>query len=733
MHTAGRLIEATMISRLSIPCSRTCHSTANFPIRASWKVDTQAIARRRRHWKTSKQRGASISANENLRRGDGKTSRRSDEDSLCHATGEEFTGDSLADGSFGLNLSSPPPEGRNKDAGPSSSGKDRAGNAGHYASSEAPPAMGALAGHGDAGSRPRDHPLQEAAMQYAALADTLWDNGHATPGDGSKVTALSAHGKKGAQARRGTVTAGSISNSGTKDGKRGEAHGLRQGMGMPPQVPQGLARHAQDLTASPSPKPRRRVPAINSTSERATRHTGASEDRAEAAQRSHAGASSDGPGGGYELPEGHPLRALYGASGGDVEEILSELDWRESLARSQGMSLVEMDEVPGTLREGGDGDQPQRQGPAHRSGAMRREMGAMDEETFVNRTKGEFLRQRLHDMSQALSSAVYPPRSDLPPSSPPRHEAPHSAYPPGHPLHMAPSQEEGAASPQEHSLELRPQHELRRQTSASDVREMPEGHPLGRAAMPMDAGADGADLTMASRHPLNADPSTLADALHAGGPLPVMDDSMSVGSLDAQVDSVLARLAQAQVARQAGGVPEYTEAAELPEAYGERELKLAMEMARVRQEMSRRDQDFELLRGVLKEAKAKLKKLKSTTMAEIARAQATLKEQDRRLAVAEASLSQLARVTFEWKGHASRVQLAGAFDGWTHFIDLTKEAGPDARGDSSFAIELRLYPGTYECKFLVDGQWMIDKTKEVVRSGNNENNLVRVTMPAPGN
>ncbi|KAH0451532.1 hypothetical protein IEQ34_018831 [Dendrobium chrysotoxum] len=39
---------------------------------------------------------------------------------------------------------------------------------------------------------------------------------------------------------------------------------------------------------------------------------------------------------------------------------------------------------------------------------------------------------------------------------------------------------------------------------------------------------------------------------------------------------------------------------------------------------------------------------------------------------------------------------------------------------------LWLYPGTYEIKFVVDGQWMIDPQREVATNGHITNNVLRV-------
>ena len=44
-----------------------------------------------------------------------------------------------------------------------------------------------------------------------------------------------------------------------------------------------------------------------------------------------------------------------------------------------------------------------------------------------------------------------------------------------------------------------------------------------------------------------------------------------------------------------------------------------------------------------------------------------------------------------------------------------------------FASEVRLYPGEYEYKFVVDGNWMHDDSKEVLYDDRgNANNILKV-------
>jgi 1,4-alpha-glucan branching enzyme len=51
--------------------------------------------------------------------------------------------------------------------------------------------------------------------------------------------------------------------------------------------------------------------------------------------------------------------------------------------------------------------------------------------------------------------------------------------------------------------------------------------------------------------------------------------------------------------------------------------------------------------------------------------------------------------------HASDVRVAGSFSNWQP-VEMKK------RKDGKFACEVRVPPGTFEYKYLVDGKWMTD-------------------------
>lgn len=73
-----------------------------------------------------------------------------------------------------------------------------------------------------------------------------------------------------------------------------------------------------------------------------------------------------------------------------------------------------------------------------------------------------------------------------------------------------------------------------------------------------------------------------------------------------------------------------------------------------------------------------------------------------------------------WPNSTSEVHLAGSFDGWTTQRKMKRsQAGV-------FSLSLKLYPGRYEIKFIVDGIWRVDPMLPVVHSNGYENNSLVV-------
>ncbi|KAG1334736.1 putative protein PTST, chloroplastic [Cocos nucifera] len=72
---------------------------------------------------------------------------------------------------------------------------------------------------------------------------------------------------------------------------------------------------------------------------------------------------------------------------------------------------------------------------------------------------------------------------------------------------------------------------------------------------------------------------------------------------------------------------------------------------------------------------------------------------------------------------AECVQVMGSFDGWTQ----GEEMSPEYSGDyARFSTILKLRPGRYEIKFLVDGEWQLSPELPTVGEGMMKNNLLVV-------
>ncbi|KAI4998600.1 protein FLOURY ENDOSPERM 6, chloroplastic-like [Hordeum vulgare subsp. vulgare] len=123
----------------------------------------------------------------------------------------------------------------------------------------------------------------------------------------------------------------------------------------------------------------------------------------------------------------------------------------------------------------------------------------------------------------------------------------------------------------------------------------------------------------------------------------------------------------------------------------------------------------------LRSIRAKIAVLEGKMALEIIEKNRVIEEKQTRLDEVEKALSELRTVYIVWSNPASEVLLTGSFDGWTSQRRMEKSE----RG--IFSLNLRLYPGRYEIKFIVDGVWKNDPLRPTVNNHGNENNLVIVT------
>eukprot|EP00250_Pteridium_aquilinum_P000786 c10952_g1_i1 orf=295-1806(-) len=157
-----------------------------------------------------------------------------------------------------------------------------------------------------------------------------------------------------------------------------------------------------------------------------------------------------------------------------------------------------------------------------------------------------------------------------------------------------------------------------------------------------------------------------------------------------------------------------------------------VELQEIKSALISKEQELSEVSRDLEETKAQLALVQAKATAEVAQAKQVALEKDIRLKSADLALANLKRVQIEYWGEGGRVELAGSFNGWKNFIpmepDLTSEISkPDgSRGPLMWETELWLYPGVYEIKFIVDGNWQVDQRREMVMKNSLHNNLLRV-------
>jgi len=80
--------------------------------------------------------------------------------------------------------------------------------------------------------------------------------------------------------------------------------------------------------------------------------------------------------------------------------------------------------------------------------------------------------------------------------------------------------------------------------------------------------------------------------------------------------------------------------------------------------------------------------------------------------------------TFRPSGEVKKVQLAGCFTGW-------KPVPMSQQEDGGFLVSLRLEPGVYEYKFIVDEQWVTDPGHSdwAVNAYGSVNSVLRIESP----
>ncbi|XP_066320886.1 protein PTST, chloroplastic-like [Miscanthus floridulus] len=80
-------------------------------------------------------------------------------------------------------------------------------------------------------------------------------------------------------------------------------------------------------------------------------------------------------------------------------------------------------------------------------------------------------------------------------------------------------------------------------------------------------------------------------------------------------------------------------------------------------------------------------------------------------------------ISVYWVGMAENVQIMGSFDGWSQGEAMSMEYSGDY---GRFSATLKLRPGRYEIKFLVDGEWRLSPEYPTAGDGMTQNNILIV-------
>ncbi|KAL9426825.1 hypothetical protein AB3S75_033580 [Citrus x aurantiifolia] len=148
--------------------------------------------------------------------------------------------------------------------------------------------------------------------------------------------------------------------------------------------------------------------------------------------------------------------------------------------------------------------------------------------------------------------------------------------------------------------------------------------------------------------------------------------------------------------------------------------------------LHQKEMELSRLKEQIEKEKLALSVLQTKAVTEINKAEKLISDKDEELIAAEESLSGLEVVEIQYSGDGEIVEVAGSFNGWHHWIKMDPLPSSSiiepirSRKSRLWSTVLWLYPGTYEIKFIVDGQWKVDPQRESVTKGGICNNILRV-------
>ncbi|RZC60728.1 hypothetical protein C5167_022492 [Papaver somniferum] len=134
-------------------------------------------------------------------------------------------------------------------------------------------------------------------------------------------------------------------------------------------------------------------------------------------------------------------------------------------------------------------------------------------------------------------------------------------------------------------------------------------------------------------------------------------------------------------------------------------------------------QETEIMRArdKLRSTRAKLALLEGRMSLAIIEARKIVEVKQKKIDEARKALFHLRSACIVWPSSGSEVLLTGSFDGWSSKRKMEKSTS------GIFSLSLKLYPGRYEFKFIVDGEWKTDPLRPIVNSNGHENNLLIIS------
>ncbi|XP_065001467.1 protein PTST homolog 3, chloroplastic-like [Musa acuminata AAA Group] len=156
------------------------------------------------------------------------------------------------------------------------------------------------------------------------------------------------------------------------------------------------------------------------------------------------------------------------------------------------------------------------------------------------------------------------------------------------------------------------------------------------------------------------------------------------------------------------------------------------EINRLKILLHQKKMELSQLKQQIDDEKLALSSLHARATVELGDIKRIVAEKDAELHAAEGNLNGLKEVHIDYWANGQIIEVAGSFNGWQHRVRMDHHPSskhinpPGYRKPMLWSTVLWLYPGVYEIKFIVDGEWRIDSQWEIITSGGITNNVLRV-------